>query len=119
MSTFTPRALSGSQEVSDITVDDNLTCNSGYFTSLGASTASITNMTVTSLITSNIKSPNITGGTSFITSMTVSAMYSTNTLVIPCLPVTGTTGSGSMYFSLLDNKLHVYGNSGWVSSQFS
>ena len=78
-------------------MDNDITCNSGSFTTLAATTGNITNLTT---------------NTNYTTTL-----HTNSTLAIPC--DTGTAIQGYFYFSLADNKLHVYGNSGWVATTLS
>ena len=131
MSTFSQRPLAGDQEVKNITIDDDLLCNSGSFTTLSAPTANITNCTVTSLITGNLRAPAITGGSEYLNNLTASSITGSNcylsnitiqstitgsqgyfsNLIVP--NITGTAIIGNIHVDTNTNRLWFYNGSGW------
>lgn len=130
MSTFTKAPLTLDQTVNNLEVEDDLTCNSGSFTALSATTSNIINATTTSLISSNLTvTTGITGSSGYFTNLLVpNVTISTsatgskaffNNLILSNNTGAGTAIIGNLHMDSINNKLWFYGASGWVSSTFS
>lgn len=129
MSTFSKIPITLDQTVTNLEVEEDLTCNAGEFTALSATTASVINETTTSLISSNITSTSMTGSQGYFTNLLVPNLtISTgitggrayfNNLILSNNTGAGTAIIGNLHMDSINNKLWFYGASGWVSSTFS
>ena len=108
MSLLSSRPLTQNQEVSNITVDDDLTCNAGTFTALSANTSNVINMTATSLTINNSTNYN----NILTASMTGNLGYFSN-FIVP--NITGTAITGNMHVDAPNNRPHVFNGTGWKS----
>jgi hypothetical protein len=112
-------ATISNEQVSTLNVTNTFTSATGNFTSLNTTSITGSNIYENSGLFTNITGNAINENIGIFTNITGNAITEssgifTNYMELPALSSTGTSELGSIYFDVINSKLHVFGISGWV-----